>query len=987
MFSLGSFNPAVRHSPFDHARSALGSGGGSTHAHHVYAADQGLGLSEETVEALHYDDTTQLLLAVKGGVVFAYDMGGDTGGSPDTLVWTYPLQEGPSVRAARVSPDRGLLAVQRGPRLLELVDLASGNCCVHASERGRHDILGFFFTEWPGAEVVVVTRGGLELCVFAPRRQGLRCREVLRVPVSWWAHSHDTRCCLVGAPHPGGPGVFLQGWQFVSGGMVTLPPFTIPHNPTAPLPSTPTRPGPSPTPPARSTTPPLPVSTGGVGSAWGGFLGFGGGGAHSQGAAGTGAGAATAPGAARPAAAGAAAGAAGAGGGAAAAQQGQAGGTIGMAPGSTNGMAPGVWLLKMYGRVYCVALEATAGRLELYRIYTDTVVLQHVYSVVQQAALGLSVVDNLLVVTHAAAGVTLLYDVCADTAEPIAPPLPLGLLGPPALAPLPGTPTLPPPSPSPSSASLSSAFPLAAMTPPGVTGAAATASTASAPAPGTPGSSTGSLQAAAAATSSAAAATPAGTAATPAAAAAAPKPAAWALVKPGGAGSMGHWRFYVPSLLVDPQGQAAYRLVLDLPALCDSSSHPGVLVSVLQRRRAAARNHARLVPATTPGLTLPPVLSSQLSAAPNHPASNPPMVAVVGGGSAALGGASVRQLLLSAVRTALQERLPMGALRSMFGDLCRGAAEVGAAAAAGKASPAALAGVLGPSDVCTQVFRWLHDEEVVDAPYLQAALCEYSAAAAAAGLQLGLDVEVLGLELLLQQSQPEQVAVQLYCQWPSLSTSLAACLERACAGAGVGGASSGAAGLSGLGALVGAGSSHGHGSGVSLAGRDGAAAVSAAALALRVRGAADALAAGGRGSGGAAGGGGAHMHSASAGSSPAPSPGPGPSRSSTPQPSPQQQPTARAGVTPSPGAGTGASSDGATVVRQLLAAGHIVRAARLAQRLAVRDVLPVELLEAAARTGNMGTTAAVYRCFRDALMPQYPSFAQVRAALLLPRVR
>lgn len=42
------------------------------------------------------------------------------------------------------------------------------------------------------------------------------------------------------------------------------------------------------------------------------------------------------------------------------------------------------------------------------------------------------------------------------------------------------------------------------------------------------------------------------------------------------------------------------------------------------------------------------------------------------------------------------------------------------------------------TQVCRDVFRWLHHEEVVDAPYLQAALFEYCAAAAAAGLTLSV---------------------------------------------------------------------------------------------------------------------------------------------------------------------------------------------------------------------------------------------------------
>ncbi len=62
---------------------------------HVYAADQGLHLENETVEAILYDDATYLVLVLKGSVLFAYDLGPDAPGGHERLVWTYPLQEGP----------------------------------------------------------------------------------------------------------------------------------------------------------------------------------------------------------------------------------------------------------------------------------------------------------------------------------------------------------------------------------------------------------------------------------------------------------------------------------------------------------------------------------------------------------------------------------------------------------------------------------------------------------------------------------------------------------------------------------------------------------------------------------------------------------------------------------------------------------------------------------------------------------------------------
>lgn len=69
--------------------------------------------------------------------------------------------------ALRPSLDNRLLAVQRGPALLELIDLASGRCYVHSAHQGRGAILAFFFSEARDADVVIVTTRGVEMTQFA----------------------------------------------------------------------------------------------------------------------------------------------------------------------------------------------------------------------------------------------------------------------------------------------------------------------------------------------------------------------------------------------------------------------------------------------------------------------------------------------------------------------------------------------------------------------------------------------------------------------------------------------------------------------------------------------------------------------------------------------------------------------------------------------------------------------------------------------------
>jgi hypothetical protein len=69
----------------------------------------------------------------------------------------------------RPSLDNRMLALQRAPAMLELVDLATGLCFVHSTHQGRGEILAFFFTDAPETDFVVVTTRAVELNQFAAK--------------------------------------------------------------------------------------------------------------------------------------------------------------------------------------------------------------------------------------------------------------------------------------------------------------------------------------------------------------------------------------------------------------------------------------------------------------------------------------------------------------------------------------------------------------------------------------------------------------------------------------------------------------------------------------------------------------------------------------------------------------------------------------------------------------------------------------------------
>ena len=75
------------------------------------------------------------------------------------------------VSAVRASPDGQALALQRTPAFLEVVDTGSGRMLVASPARRGAPLLGFFWTAAPGADLVMATAAGLELCTLAPGGQ------------------------------------------------------------------------------------------------------------------------------------------------------------------------------------------------------------------------------------------------------------------------------------------------------------------------------------------------------------------------------------------------------------------------------------------------------------------------------------------------------------------------------------------------------------------------------------------------------------------------------------------------------------------------------------------------------------------------------------------------------------------------------------------------------------------------------------------------
>ncbi|GAU31512.1 hypothetical protein TSUD_332870 [Trifolium subterraneum] len=90
--------------------------------------------------------------------------------------------------------------------------------------------------------------------------------------------------------------------------------------------------------------------------------------------------------------------------------------------------AEDIFIVTVYGRIYCLQVDRVAMLLHSYRLYRDAVIQQGslpIYS----SRIAVSVVDNVLLIHQVDAKVVILYDLFADSRAPISAPLPLLLRG------------------------------------------------------------------------------------------------------------------------------------------------------------------------------------------------------------------------------------------------------------------------------------------------------------------------------------------------------------------------------------------------------------------------------------------------------------------------------------------------------------------------------------------------------------------------------
>ncbi|KAL4523794.1 hypothetical protein Ndes2437A_g00367 [Nannochloris sp. 'desiccata'] len=136
------------------------------------------------------------------------------------------VSSGPPITAVRASLDGNFTALQRSKLQIEFLDHSNGNMFVETPQQNKSAsavLHGFFWTDAPEAEFVLVTSMGLEL--YSPKigSQSLKYTAFQRLSaVQWFIWSHSTRILVAGC---GSSGAKLQAFQFSrhhSGGVARL---------------------------------------------------------------------------------------------------------------------------------------------------------------------------------------------------------------------------------------------------------------------------------------------------------------------------------------------------------------------------------------------------------------------------------------------------------------------------------------------------------------------------------------------------------------------------------------------------------------------------------------------------------------------------------------------------------------------------------------------------------------------------------------------
>ncbi|CAL9148508.1 unnamed protein product [Musa hybrid cultivar] len=194
---------------------------GSGALSHVYIQHPPLRCNVPGTQGLYYDDGNKLLLAPSSDqVVLSWKVGPSTQSDPPNSDF---IGEGP-VLSIRYSLDGKLIGIQRSNQEIQFINRESRETFSRRCRPDSESILGFFWTDCPSCDVLLIKTSGIDLLSYEPDLNTLRLVEAKRFSVSWYVYTHESRMVLLAS---GMQCTIFSGYQFSSGGIIRLPKFEM----------------------------------------------------------------------------------------------------------------------------------------------------------------------------------------------------------------------------------------------------------------------------------------------------------------------------------------------------------------------------------------------------------------------------------------------------------------------------------------------------------------------------------------------------------------------------------------------------------------------------------------------------------------------------------------------------------------------------------------------------------------------------------------
>ncbi|XP_024024314.1 regulator of MON1-CCZ1 complex-like [Morus notabilis] len=193
---------------------------GSGALSHVYIRYPSLRCSIPGSRGLFYDDANKLLISPTSEQVFSWKV---VPFASNVAPTSDSISEGP-ILSIRYSLDGKFIAILRSSHEIQFWHRESGETFTHRCRPESESILGFFWTDCPLCDIVLVKTSGLDLLAYNSESRSTQLVETRRLTVSWYVYTHESRLLLLAS---GMQCKTFNGFQLSSAGIIRLPKFEM----------------------------------------------------------------------------------------------------------------------------------------------------------------------------------------------------------------------------------------------------------------------------------------------------------------------------------------------------------------------------------------------------------------------------------------------------------------------------------------------------------------------------------------------------------------------------------------------------------------------------------------------------------------------------------------------------------------------------------------------------------------------------------------